>query len=143
MINSVTLWRIDPATLSPPGSGKRKISGGPLIDLARLQEAIRAGQVTEDSVDVVNRSCDDNLDDLRWTLQDILDCLLCAMPSDFKGAEWCETSWAGQIPCDAYSIPYDDTSRCRARDALEFYLKFSVDAGGALRIQMVRAHLSR
>lgn len=136
------LWRIDPATLSRPGNGKRKIPGGPLIDLAGLQEAIRARQVTEDSVDVVNRSCDDDLDSLGWTLQNILDCLLCATPRDFRGAEWCETTWAGQLACDSYSIPYDESRRCRARDALHFYLKFSVDPGGALRIQMVRTHLS-
>ena len=143
MINSVTLWRINPAALSPPGTGKRRISGGPIFDLAALQQAIREGQITEDSVDVVNRSCDDNLDTLRWSLQDVLDCLLCAAQRDFKGAEWCETTWAGQLACDAYSIPYDESRGCRAPGALEFYLKFSIDTGGALRIQMVRVHLSR
>ena len=143
MINSVTLWRINPSRLSPPAKGKRKIRGGPLIDLAALQEAIRARVVTENSVVVVNRSCDDDLDKLQWTEQHILDCLLCATPGDFKGAEWCETTWAGQLACDAYGIPYDELGRRRSPGALEFYLKFSVDEGGALCVQLVRAHLSR
>ena len=139
----MTLWRIDPASLPPPGKGKRKIRGGPLINLAGLQEAIRAGVVTEYSVDVVNRSCDDDLDKLEWTLQDVLDCLLCASGRDFRRAEWCDTTLAGPLPCDAYAIPYDEPGRRRSPGALEFYLKFSVDEGGALRLQMVRAHLSR
>ena len=139
----MTLWRIDPTSLTPPPRGKRKIRGGPLINLEALQGAIRAGVVTENSVDVVNRSCDDDLDKLEWTLQDVLDCLRCASARDFRGSEWCETSWAGCLPCDAYGIPYDDSSRRRSPGALEFYLKFSIDEGGALCVQMVRAHLSR
>jgi len=143
VINFVTLWRIDPTTLTPPPRGKRKIRGGPLINLEALQEAIRAGMVTENSVDVVNRSCDDDLDKLEWTLQDVLDCLRCASARDFRGSEWCETSWAGCLPCDAYAVPYDEPSKRRKPGALEYYLKFSLDEGNTLRVQMVRAHLSR
>ncbi len=139
----MTLWRINLTSLSPPTKGKRKIPGGPLVDLAGLQQAIRAGVVTEDSVDVVNQSCDDDLDNLEWTLQDVLDCLLCATPRDFKGAEWCDTTWAGTVACDAYAIPYDETGKRRAPGALEFYLKFSLDECSTLKVQMVRAHLSR
>lgn len=108
-----------------------------------LQQAIRSGAIVEDSVDVVNRSCDDDLDDLGWTLQDVLDCLLCATARDFKGSEWCDTTWAGRLACDAYGVPYDEASTRRKPGALEFYLKFSLDEGNTLRVQMVRTHLSR
>lgn len=94
-------------------------------------------------MDVVNRSCDDDLDKLGWTLQDVLDCLLCATARDFKGSEWCDTTWAGRLACDAYGVPYDEASTCRKPGALEFYLKFSLDEGNTLRVQMVRTHLSR
>ncbi len=143
VINFETLWRIDPTSLSPPVDGKRRIRRGPLIDLAALQGAIRAEVVTESSVDVVNQSCDDELYKLEWTLQDVLDCLLCASVRDFKGSEWCDTTWAGRLPCDAYAVPYDEPSKRRKPGALEYYLKFSLDEGNTLRVQMVRAHLSR
>jgi hypothetical protein len=140
----MTFWRVARASLSPPSSRTRKIKGGPLIDLAALQQAIGSGGISENSVDVVNRSCDDELDKLEWNFQDVLDCLLCASArDDFKGSEWCDTSWAGCLPCDAYSIPYDEASKRRAPGALEFYLKFSLDEGNTLSVQMVRAHLSR
>lgn len=143
VINSSTFWRIPRASLSPPGAGTRKIKGGPLIELAAMQHAIQSGAVREESVDVVNQSCDDELDKLEWTLQHVLDCLLSASARDFKGSEWCDTTWAGCLPCDAYAIPYDEASKCRRQGALKFYLKFSLDEGNTLRVQMVRVHLSR
>lgn len=121
----------------------RRIRRGPLIDLPALQQAILDGAIAENAVDVVNRSCDDDLDRLEWNLQDILDCLLCATAADYRTSEWCDTNLAGRVACDVYVIPYDETARRRAPRALEFYLKFSLDESATLRIQMVRAHLSR
>lgn len=147
MITSVTLWRVPPphpAPPNPPPSGKRwrDIPGGPLIDLPALQRAIRSGVIDEDSVDVVNRKCDKDLDNLNWELGDVLDCLLEASAGDFTGSEWCDTTLGRCLPCDAYSIPYDDQSKCRTRGALKYYLKFSLEEGGVLRLQMVSTHLS-
>lgn len=135
------LWCIRPSSLTPPHGANRKIKGGPLVDLAALQQAIRASVITDGSVLVVNRSCDDYLEKLGWTEQHILDCLLCASPDDFRGSEWCDTSWAGKLPCDAYAVPYDEGGKRRVRGSLEYYLKFSIEED-TLRIQMVRAHLS-
>lgn len=137
------LWRLDPSTLPRPQAGQpRKIPRGPLIDLGALQAAIRDGTIHEDLVDVVNRSCDDDLDTLKWVYQDVLDCLLVAHAKDYKGSEWCTTTWAGDRPCDAYSIPYDDRTRRRTPGAVKYYIKFSL-GDGQLTIQMVRTHLSR
>ena len=113
-----------------------------MIDLPALQRAIQSGAIDEDSVDVVNRKCDKDLDNLSWGFGDVLDCLLEATNADFKGSEWCETTLGRCLPCDAYSIPYDDESKCRTRGALKYYLKFSLDEGDILRLQMVSTHLS-
>lgn len=135
------LWRILPSSLPQPHGVNRKIKGGPLVDLAALQQAIRASAITDRLVRVVNRTCDDSLENLGWTTQHILDCMLCASPDDFRGSEWCDTTWAGKLPCDAYSVPYDEQGNRRVRGSLEYYLKFSIEED-TLSIQMVRAHLS-
>lgn len=136
------LWRLDPSTLPRPRSERdRKIRHGPLIDLGALQAAIRDGTIDENSVRVVNKSCDKALNTLQWTEQDILGCLLVARAEDYEGSEWCTTTWAGERPCDAYSIPYDDQIRRRTRGPLEYYLKFSMSEDDELNIQLVRTHL--
>jgi len=132
------LWRVLPSGIPRT---PRKIKGGPLIDLAALQQAIRHGVIGAEHVLVVNRSCDNNLEDLEWGTGDVLDCLLCATSADFKGAEWCETNLVGLIPCDAYVIPYDETIKQRSRAGLAFYVKFSLDDADTLKLQLVRVHL--
>lgn len=128
--------------MPPPGTGPaRKLRDGPLFDLAALQAAIRSGALSEAQVLVVNRSCASKLEQLDWGFRQVLDCLQCALATDFKGAEWCETSEGRLLPCDAYAVPFNETTCRRERHALEFYLKFSVSEDAVLNLLLVRVHL--
>lgn len=112
-----------------------------MIDRRALLDAIRDGSLSSDHVDVANHSCRDKLEQLDWTYEQVLDCLLCIEERDFRGSEWCETNWYGWLPCDAYAIRYDEISRRRDRNGLEYYLKFSLNDDAVLNLLLVRVHL--
>lgn len=138
-----SLWLVDPATLTPPTGTKRSIGRKPLIDLAGLQAAINDGTLGDDDVWLATNKCSNNVQDLQWSMQDLLDCISCLQSSDHRGAEWCKSGGGQWVACDAYAIYYDDTNGCRSRQGLEFYLKFSIDEDGSLALVMVSVHLSQ
>lgn len=139
-----TLWLIDPATLAMPSATKRKIGRKPLIDLTGLQREIACGRLGDEDVFLATRSSNTDLQNLRWSIADLLACVSCVAASDFRGAEWCKDRWENWHPCDVYAIRYDDARRCRAPHIyIEYYLKFSIDVEGSLRLVMIRNHLSR
>jgi len=138
-----SLWLIAPATLSPPPKGKRKIGSDPLIDLEALQAAINDATLGDDDVWLATAKCNTNVQDLQWSIRDLLDCVGCLQPGDHRGAEWCDDGEGKWVACDAYAIRYDDTKGCRTRHGLEFYLKFSIDEDDFLMLIMVSVHLSQ
>lgn len=139
-----SLWLIDPTKLPEPTARRRKIGRKPLIDLAGLQQAIRAGELDENDVELATRSSSQDLQTLEWEVDDLLECLCSATASDFKGAEWCEDGNGNSYPCDAYSVPYDNVGRCRDPGSwTEYYLKFSIDEAGSMTLVMIRNHLAR
>ncbi|MBS0213662.1 MAG: hypothetical protein JSR26_10860 [Proteobacteria bacterium] len=114
-----------------------------VIDLAGLQQAISTGALGDGDVWMAGRSSD-QLQDLQWDVGDLLECIARLAAADHKGAEWCEDGRGNWYLCDAYSIPYDDTRRCRdPRSFVAYYLKFSIDEDGSLQLIMLRNHLSR
>ena len=135
-----TLWLIDPAGLVRPANGRRKIGSKPLIDLVGLQQAIASGELND--VWVGTERAENNLEDFAWTVGDLLDCIACLSTSDHKGAEWCEDSYGGWHPCDAYAIRYDHIAKRRVRYSdINYYLKFSLDEDGALTLVLIGCHL--
>lgn len=135
-----SLWLIDRQALPEPSPRRRRIGDTPLIDLAGLQQAIRDRRLSE--VWVGTKQTKNNLEDLGWTFDDLLECVACLSPLDFKNAEWCEDSYGGWHPCDAYAIRYDDRAKCRVRYSdINYYLKFSLDEDGALTLVLIRCHL--
>jgi len=138
-----SLWLVDPATIKRPTSAKRKIGSKPLIDLDGLQAAIRDGALEEGDVWLATGGCNKDMQNLEWTIEDLLACMQCLCPVDHRGAEWCEISAGRWFACDVYVIRYDEKSRRRSPQSLEFYLKFSIDEAGSLTLVMVRVHLSR
>lgn len=142
-----TLWLIDPTGLAKPANGRRKIGRKPLIDLAALQKAIRTGALDENDVVLATDDCIKDLRKFPWSIRDLLDCVVCIKPyrpnapHDFRGAEWCEDSLGRWFPCDAYAVRYDETRRCRSRDGLEIYLKFSITEDGDIELVMISAHV--
>ena len=145
-----SLWLLDPLSLTPPPAGKRKIGRSkPLIDLAGLQKSVFDGELCDDDVWLATQGCEKDLQNLGWSIQDLLKCLQFLKPfqpqgrHDFKESEWCQARNGEWFPCDVYRIPYDDQRRCRAPNGLEFYLKFSINEDESLMLVMIRTHLSR
>ena len=139
------LWLVDISKLVPPERGKRRrISAGPLLDLGALQAAIASGQLNAGGVWPATRRCRNSLEDCQWTFDDILHMLTRLVTSDFKNSEWCDIDGGKTVPCDAYTICYDETRRERNPRGIEVYLKFSVDGDtGTVTLVLVQAHLSR
>ena len=135
-----SLWLVDPNGLTPPAQGKRKIGGRPLFDLEGLQQAIKSGEVGE--VRFATQKVENNLEDLQWELDELLDCINCLTSADHKGAEWCEDRNGHWHACDAYAIRYDHVSRCRTRYGnINYYLKFSLEEDGVLTLVLISCHL--
>ena len=141
------LWRVDPTQLQrlpDSGTSRRAISvrGLPLIDLLALQQCVHTGGLQPDDVWVATHKAQRDLENLRWTLGDLLDCLVCLHAEDYRGSEWCTDQRGNWHPCDAYAIRYDDVRKCRInRSDINYYLKFSVGQDGSLRIVFLSCHL--
>jgi hypothetical protein len=139
------LWRVDveglaPPTAEQPSRRELKIGSEPLIDLAGLKEAIRAGALTE--VWLATRKAENNLEDLVWTFAELLECIACLHVDDHRGAEWCRDRNGNWHPCDAYAIRYDHLAKCRVRSSsINYYLKFSLDDDGMLTLVVISCHL--
>lgn len=114
-----------------------------MIDLAALKQSILDGALERDDVWLATDDCEKNVQDLTWTADDILDCLVCLAHDDHRGAEWCKDRHGHWHPCDAYAIRYDDVTKRRVRYSdINYYLKFSLDEDGAVRFVLISCHLS-
>ena len=139
-------WVVDTAFLSWQPGADRKIKGGPLIDLAALQDGIRQGLLVDESVWLATDRCERDLQNYRWGHADVLTMLDCLKPGpkgDYRKSEWCEVKGGRWVPCDVYRLNYDSERQCRNPNALEVYLKFSIEEDGALTLVMVSCHGSR
>ena len=140
-----SLWLINPTQLAPPsGTGSRRLRkrGDPLIDLVALKQAISDDALERDDVWLATDDCEKNVQDLTWTANDILDCLVCLRPEDHKNSEWCKDRHGNWHACDAYAIRYDDAAKRRVRYSdINYYLKFSLDEDGALTLVLISCHL--
>lgn len=138
-----SLWVVDPESLGAPGTGRaRKLGRQPLIDLAELQLAIAQGRLTQDGVWPATRRSRNCLEDYGWSYGDVLQMLRCLLAEDYKESEWCAVDGGRTVPADVYTIRYDEVRRQRHASGLEFYVKFSIDEGGALTLVLVQNHLS-
>ena len=141
------LWRVDPVQLPQPqdsGRGRRAIGvhGLPLIDLDASQDCVRTGGLQPDDVWIATHKAQRDLENLRWTLADLLDCLMCVQAQDYKGSEWCRDQMGTWHPCDAYAVRHDDVRKCRLNHSdINYYLKFSVGQNGSLRVIFLSCHL--
>lgn len=148
MINSSSsLWRVDPATLAPFDPAKpagRQRLAGPLVDLPGLQAVLRSGRFDpEDDLNIATHSCERDLENHRWTYENVLQMLLSLVASDYRKSEWCSIKGGRHVPCDVYLLPYDLVRHQRNARAEAVYLKFSIDEAGALTIVMVSCHPPR
>jgi hypothetical protein len=128
----------------PPASltkTNRSIQGGPLLDLAAIQQAIASGQLSEDTVWVATDGADEDLYKLQWDTRRVCD-LICALEAgDYHASEWATSSSNSTHACDAYAINFDDEAGVRDWRGPEYYIKFSLNAIG-ITICLISCHLS-
>lgn len=143
MINSTTnLWLIDLNQRVKPVKGKSRKIVGPVFDLCALQAAIQSGQLGTEGVWPATRRCRNSLEDYQWRYQDILQIFKCLQADDYKNSEWCDIDGGRTVPCDVYTICYDEARHQRNPHGIEVYLKFSIDDAGTLTLVLVQSHFS-
>ena len=116
---------------------------GPLVDLPRLQAVLNPTQFDPDNLWIATGSCERDLENLRWTYDNVLKMLVSLVASDYRKSEWCRIKGGRDVPCDVYVLPYDLVRHQRNAKAEAVYMKFSIDEAGALTIVMVSCHPPR
>ncbi|TXH62099.1 MAG: hypothetical protein E6Q93_03710 [Burkholderiaceae bacterium] len=129
--------------MTPPSGSRRTIPGGPVFGLAVLQGMVADGVMSENEVWVATDRCERDLENERWSYDDVLHLLSCLQPADFKNAEWCRVKGGALYPCDVYRFGFDFERRARNARGLEVYMKFSVTEDGQLSLVLVSCHGSR
>ena len=145
MINySHIYWYVEPTSIQRPSLNKRssrKIIGGPLIKLEAVQALLKSGVFDTDQLWLATNDCEKDLLKERWSIYDVLQ-MLADMDGtvDYYKSEWCEVLGERFVPCDVYRTPYDATRKRRHPKGLRVYIKFSIEADGALTIALVSCH---
>lgn len=148
-----TLILRDPGS-PPSGGASRVISGGPLFDLAGLQEKLRTGELDlskDDHCYVATDSCWKDLGQLRWTTGDQVSKLLslfkpktATSKGDYYKSEWCREGDGVFSPCDVYRVRVDQYNEWkRDVNAPLYYVKFCVEETGQLYFVLISCHLDR
>ena len=107
--NGSDFLRLVPHSLAPnPLPLFRKLPG-PRYDLQKIQQHI--GDV--DDIRLITQKCNDDVLDLSWTLQNVLELLHAATSGDFRDSEWCATGNGYSVDCDSYALNFDDVSGTR------------------------------
>ena len=143
VINSVpNLWLFDLNQLAKPARGRSRRIAGPVLDLGVLQSAIVSGQLTAEGVWPATRRSRNSLEDYQWNYKDVLNIFRCLLAGDYKNSEWCDIDGDRTVPCDVYTICYDEVRCQRNPGGIEIYLKFSIDDEGTLTLVLVQSHFS-
>ena len=143
MINfTPNLWLIDLKQLVKPAKGRSRRLSGPVLDLRVLQNAIATGQLSAEGVWPATRRSRNSLEDYQWSYADVLNVFRCLLAGDYKNSEWCAIDGGRTVPCDVYTIRYDEARCQRNPRGIEVYLKFSIDDEGTLTLVLVQSHFS-
>lgn len=122
----------------PTESGRVKIAGGPLYDLARVQAIVedenRLFTWTEKCRKDVFKLFDDDLGEVASLIQ-------CLKASDYIDSEWCENGRNAMAACDAYSIRRMEVIPTTGKAMpVEYFLKFAIGKAGNL-VLLVSCHV--
>lgn len=122
----------------PIESGRVKIAGGPLYDLARVQAIVedenRLLTWTEKCRKDVFKLFDDDLAEVAGLIQ-------CLKASDYIDSEWCENGRNAMAACDAYSIHRREVIAATGKTmAVAYFLKFAIGKAGNL-VLLVSCHV--
>lgn len=122
----------------PPTDGEgRKISSGPLYELAKIKALATAKQ----GVLLVTKKCQDNATRLGLEPADVGQLIGKLSASDYRDSEWCEMgkAWLG---CDAYVLTQTEYNEVARKDyQYEYFLKFAIGKNG-LVVMVISCHLS-
>ena len=122
----------------PSESGRVKIAGGPLYDLARVQAIVedetRLLTWTDKCRKDVFKLFDDDLGEVAGLIQ-------CLKASDYIDSEWCENGRNAMAACDAYSIRRMEVMPATGKAMpAEYFLKFAIGKAGNL-VLLVSCHV--
>lgn len=128
---------------SPPtqmGVGRIKIDGGPLYDLATVQQLVD----DPDCINLFTRTCIGEVQKLFDSDTEQVAALIQALDQrDYIDSEWCENGKVGVAACDAYRIKRAEVVVATGKSmTTEYFLKFAIGKTGQL-VLLVSCHLSR
>lgn len=132
-------WKEPPDPL-PDGRGRR-IPGGPIYDLATVQQLAADGE----RIHYATRKCAQNVEDLEWDVDDIARLIAALKGQDYCNSEWCTGRSGTVMDTDAYTIHYDHVEACRGVQWRhpQYYLKFGFrPSDPRLIVWVVSCHLS-
>ena len=114
----------------PSETGRVKIAGGPLYDLAQVQVIVedenRLFSWTEKCRKDVFNLFDDDLAEVAGLIR-------CLKPMDYIDSEWCENGKNAVAACDAYSIRRMEVILAMGKPMpVEYFLKFAIGKAGNL-----------
>lgn len=122
-----------------PGTGRIKIEGGPLYDLARVKQLVD----DPDCIHLFTRTCIGDVHKLFDSDTEQVAALMQSLdPRDYIDSEWCDNGKSGVAACDAYRIRRSEVMAATGKSAtLEYFVKFAVGKSGKLML-LVSCHLS-
>lgn len=119
------------------GSGL-KIAGGPLYDLARIQQLV----ARHGAVRFWTRKSEFDASELNLDVADIAQWLQELRQQDFRNSEWCTNGSRAWAACDAYVLRRSEwIAAARKNMPVDYFLKFALAKTGAL-VLMVSCHTS-
>lgn len=118
--NDSNFLRLQPFAPAPdPLPIVRKLPG-PRYDLQKLQQNIRVPE----NIRLMTQDCINDVQDLGWTFENVLDLLQATTAKNYRDSEWCATGKGLHIDCDSYALNFDDASGAQVAEAPEIYFKF-------------------
>lgn len=118
--NDSHFLRLIPFSPSPnPFPTIRKLPG-PRYDLQKIQERI----LVPDEIRLFTPDCANDVQDLGWTIENVLELLHAATTDNYRDSEWCATGKGFAVDCDAYALNFDSASATQLSRAPEMFLKF-------------------
>jgi len=122
---------------TPAGGGGTKILGGPLYSLEDLKAEAKR------DVSLWTRKCIQDVRDLGFDKEDVVDLIQELTSEDYRDSEWCRNGTGKLIAaCDAYKHKRRET--CEATGGyidIEYFLKFTMRNSGCI-VLIVSCHLS-
>jgi hypothetical protein len=135
----VTFYVVSEYSDSQPLDGSSlKIAGGPLYDLARIQQLV----VRHGAIRFWTRKSEFDASELNLDVEDIAQWLQELKQQDFRNSEWCTDGSRAWAACDAYVLRRSEwIAAARKNMPVDYFLKFALAKTGAL-VLMVSCHTS-